>query len=311
MFRSKIRQLLKKLATVSTISLLVACSSFPAGANGTKVVVIGEDSNPRSVVRDSEIFKRVVSQLQETMNRGGYHVVDEDMLAVKLGFSFNTRRPKAELIETLMVANDTHDATVQSRLAVVFAIFPSVKELSFSKKLEVRIRGDIYDLKTLSPLASFEYKPKKAYLIPKDVSQCDAYCIEEIVGKNARTVARELGTILTKKLKVAVSKIDGASTTSTDNSSVGALPVTYNFSMIYFSVVEAIKIKKAMMAFSDVTGFETLSVESSQRQIALTSKADIGVLEEHIIEAVMLANVNADNISLNMSGTDIELENLN
>ena len=134
----------------------------------TRVIITGEDSDKNSIERNSEIFKRVISQLQESMSRSNYYVIDEDMLGVKLGFSFNSRRPKTELIETLMVANQTEDATVQSRLAIVFAIFPQVKELSAIRKLEVRIRGDVYDLETLRPLANFEYKPKKAYLIPKN-----------------------------------------------------------------------------------------------------------------------------------------------
>ena len=175
----------------------------------TRVVITGEDSNKNSIERTSEVFKRVISQLQESLSRGNYYVIDEDMLGVKLGFSFNSRRPKTELIETLMVANQTEDATVQSRLAVVFAIFPQVKDLSATRKLEVRIRGDVYDLETLRPLANFEYKPKKAYLIPKSSSQCDNLCVEEALGEKSREVARELGDVLTKKLDLAVQKIGG------------------------------------------------------------------------------------------------------
>ena len=123
------------------LAIAIGCATTAAIAQ-TRVVVTGEDSNKNSVERTDEVFRRVISQIQESMSRSGYQVIDEDMLGVKLGFSFNSRRPKTELIETLMLANETEDATVQSRLAVVFAIFPQIKTMSVSKKLEVRIRGE-------------------------------------------------------------------------------------------------------------------------------------------------------------------------
>ena len=206
----RFHRLIKIFPVVFFASLfLVACSSKSYSTSDTRVVVTGEDSNKNSVSRDSEIFTRVISQLQESLTRGGYYVIDEDMLKLKLGFSFNSGRPKSELIETLMVANETQDATVQSRLAAVFAIFPQVKELSFTKKLEIRIRGDVYDLQTFRPLATFEYQPKKAMVIPKSYEQCDSYCVEELIGKNAREIARELGDVLTKKLDISIEKLGG------------------------------------------------------------------------------------------------------
>ena len=78
------------------------------------------------------------------------------MIAVKLGFSYNTDRTKQELIQTLSIANETTDATVRSRLGVIFAIFPNIQEMSMTRKLTVRVRGQIYDLKSLRALSSFE-----------------------------------------------------------------------------------------------------------------------------------------------------------
>ena len=275
----------------------------------TRVVVTGEDSDSNSVGRNSEIFKRVISQLQESLGRGGYYVIDEDMLAVKLGFAFNSRRPKAELVETLMVANETNDATVQSRLAVIFAIFPQVKELSFTKKLEVRVRGDIYDLKTFRPLANFEYKPNKAYVIPKSYSQCDTFCIQEILGEKSREVARELGDVLVKKLEISVNKISGSSSTSSSSSQ--NLTTTYNLNLIRFKTAQAIKFKRALSQMSNIKSLKTLSVETSQRAYALETSVDLGLLEELIFESAMNADVDINNIRIVMSGTEIEVENLN
>ena len=277
----------------------------------TRVVITGEDSNKNSIERTSEVFKRVISQLQESLSRGNYYVIDEDMLGVKLGFSFNSRRPKTELIETLMVANQTEDATVQSRLAVVFAIFPQVKDLSATRKLEVRIRGDVYDLETLRPLANFEYKPKKAYLIPKNSSQCDNLCVEEALGEKSREVARELGDVLTKKLDLAVQKIGGSSQSSSSSGSSINMAKTYNLNLIRLNAVQSLQFKKSLENSGQIKNIKLLSRGESSRKLSIDTAVDLGILEEILLEALMnIDTINIDNIRLNMSGTDIELENL-
>jgi len=277
----------------------------------TRVVITGEDSNKNSIERTSEVFKRVISQLQESLSRGNYYVIDEDMLGVKLGFSFNSRRPKTELIETLMVANQTEDATVQSRLAVVFAIFPQVKDLSATRKLEVRIRGDVYDLETLRPLANFEYKPKKAYLIPKSSSQCDNLCVEEALGEKSREVARELGDVLTKKLDLAVQKIGGSSQSSGSGGSSVNMSKTYNLNLIRLNPVQSLQFKKSLENSGQIKNIKLLSRGESSRKMSIETAVDLGILEEILLEALMnIDSINIDNVRLNMSGTDIELENL-
>ena len=277
----------------------------------TRVVITGEDSNKNSIERTSEVFKRVISQLQESLSRGNYYVIDEDMLGVKLGFSFNSRRPKTELIETLMVANQTEDATVQSRLAVVFAIFPQVKDLSATRKLEVRIRGDVYDLETLRPLANFEYKPKKAYLIPKNSSQCDSLCVEEALGEKSREVARELGDVLTKKLDLAVQKIGGSSQSSDSGGSSINMSKTYNLTLIRLNAVQSLQFKKSLENSGQIKNIKLLSRGETSRKLSIDTNVDLGILEEILLEALMnIDTINIDNIRLNLSGTDIELENL-
>jgi hypothetical protein len=291
------------IITVLTIFAIQFVSSYNTlSYSDTRVVVVGEDSDRNSINRNSEIFRRVISQLQESLNRGGYQVIDEDMLSVKLGFSFNSNRPKTELIETLMVANDTQDATVQSRLAVVFAIFPQIKELSMTKKLEIRLRGDIYDLANLSPLATFEYETNKAIVIPRSNNLCDSLCVEELVGKESRVIARELGDVLVKKLDIAKQKVGDED---------GNLMSTYNLTVIRLSTSEALKFKRAIENFEEVDELITISTESSQRKLSLVTSADLGAIEEIILIALMDAGVDIDNVLVNMSGSNIEVENLN
>lgn len=298
---------IKKIASVYHVFVFVAALLFcnPALAE-TRVVVTGEDSDKNSTVRTSEVFKRVISQLQESMARSGYEVIDEDMLGVRLGFSFNSRRPKTELVETLMLANQTEDATVRSRLAVVFAIFPQIKTMSVSRKLEVRIRGDIYDLESMRALATFEYKNKKAILVPKD--NCDSLCVEEKLGENAREVARELGDVIVQKLNIALKNITGGGASS--NGSASAIPKTFNLVLIRFKAAQAVGFKQAMQAVDGIKDFKTLSVQTSQRRMSITTAHDIGLLEEFVLEAMMAAGIDINNVRVEMNSNEIIVENL-
>ena len=276
------------------LAIAIGCATTAAIAQ-TRVVVTGEDSNKNSVERTDEVFRRVISQIQSQC-LARYQVIDEDMLGVKLGFSFNSRRPKTELIETLMLANQTEDATVQSRLAVVFAIFPQIKTMSVSKKLEVRIRGDIYDLESLRPLATFEYKNKKAFLVPK--GDCDSLCVSEKLGENAREVARELGDVIVQKLNIAVKSIGGGA--SAGEASSAALPKTFNLTLIRFKAAQAVGFKQAMQVVDGISNFKTISVQTSQRKMSLTTTHEIGMLEEFMLESMMAAGIDINNVRVEM-----------
>jgi hypothetical protein len=107
------------LATALLSPVIVQAHEAPI-----RVVVLGEDSDRSAVNRNSEIYKRVVAELQQSLIRENITVIDEDMIAVKLGFSYNEDRTKQELIQTLSIANETTDATVRSRLGVVFGVIP-------------------------------------------------------------------------------------------------------------------------------------------------------------------------------------------
>jgi hypothetical protein len=295
------------ISSVCRVFSLLAVMLLSNGAFAeTRVVVTGEDSDRNSTVRTSEVFKRVISQLQESMARSGYEVIDEDILGVKLGFSFNSRRPKTELVETLMLANQTEDATVRSRLAVVFAIFPQMKVMSVSRKLDVRIRGDIYDLESMRALATFEYKNKKAILVQKD--NCDSLCVEEKLGENAREVARELGDVIVQKLNIALKNITGGGANS--KGSASAIPKTFNLVLIRFKAAQAVGFKQAMQAVDGIKDFKTLSVQTSQRRMSITTAHDIGLLEEFVLEAMMAAGIDINNVRVEMNSNEIIVENL-
>ena len=71
---------------------LIACIIFTFGALPSsaheapiRVVILGEDSDQNAVSRSNEIYKRVVAELQQAWIRENITVIDEDMIAVRLG----------------------------------------------------------------------------------------------------------------------------------------------------------------------------------------------------------------------------------
>ena len=147
--------MLKSLFLTAAMAVLASTATLAAHEAPIRVVVMGEDIDPDTIPRSNEIYKRVVAELQQSLIRENVTVIDEDMVAVKLGFTYNQFRTKQDMIQTMSVANETTDATVRSRLGVIFAIFPNIQEMSMTRKLNVRVRGQIYDLKTLRAAGTF------------------------------------------------------------------------------------------------------------------------------------------------------------
>ena len=83
-------------ATFLVVAILTPFTAFAHEAP-IRVVVLGEDSDRNAVSRSSEVYTRVVAELQQSLIRENITVIDEDMIAVKLGFSYNEDRSKQEL----------------------------------------------------------------------------------------------------------------------------------------------------------------------------------------------------------------------
>ena len=75
----------KLIRLVALITFTLSCPAFAHEAP-IRVVVLGEDSDRNAVSRSSEIYTRVVAELQQSLIRENITVIDEDMIAVKLGF---------------------------------------------------------------------------------------------------------------------------------------------------------------------------------------------------------------------------------
>jgi hypothetical protein len=241
-------------------------------------------------------------------------VIDEDMIAVKLGFSYNEDRTKQELIQTLSIANETTDATVRSRLGVVFAIFPNIQEMSMTRKLTVRVRGQIYDLKTLRALSSFEVSAPETVTLPKKASMCNDMCVVEKAGEVSRELARELGAVLSQKLHIVIedSAYSGSITGSASGGVAAGDGVLESIYTLEFNLMKNSDVLRAVRALeaSVVREIELMKSNTTQRIYSVTTNKDLGDLEERIMMLLLDLGVDIDRLRFSSFGTKLSIEAL-
>ena len=233
-------------AMVFAFGALVPTQSMAQMGSDIPILVMGEDSDPKSVRRSSDIFRRVISSLQEQMSRYDFYVVDEEILAVEMGWQVRERRPKTELIQVVQLANQSGDPRLQVRAMAVFKIRAAALNVGFATKAMVRVTGDIYDWEARRFIGSWE-APRMEFPAP---ANCTGICIEEVVGDKARDVAATVGDVLRKKLayltRGAGAAAGTAPATGTGSATGPGLTTTYAFTFRNFTTREILEITEVM-----------------------------------------------------------------
>ena len=285
------------------------------------VLVMGEDSDPTTVKRSSDIFKRVLAELKGSMQRYNYRMVDEEHVAVELGFTIRERRPKTELIQMAQMFNQSGKARNRVRAWVLFRIHASAKKLSFATQVFTRIDGEIYDAVTNQFLDTFEI-PQQKYPAPADCLD-NKLCITEVVGAKAREIATDLGDILAKKLlRYAPPKQVAGPVTAQPG---GAVPVTrapapahsgmvttYELALRHFDAREALSIVGVMSdEFPGYSSHELLSKGSAIRKYEYVTSATAAKLDEWL--SILMNDMGFDigtQVNVSVSGNEIVVDKL-
>lgn len=300
----------------AAILFFLAIGNAPAFAHeaAVRIVVVGEDTDPSSVPRSNEVYARVVAELQQSLVREGISVIDEDLIAVRLGFAYNQGRTKQELIQTLALANTTTDATVQSRLGLIFAIFPNVQEMSMTRRVTVRVRAQIYDLQNLTALSSFEVSAPEAITVPLSAALCNRLCVEERVGEVAIELARELGAVLHQRLHILIE--DGEYAGDLTGSPSGGIPagdgVLESVYTVEFNLMQTSDVLRVVRALETqvVREIELIKSNNTQRIYSVTTNKNLGDLEERIMIMLLDLGVDIDRLRFTAFGTDLKIEGL-
>ena len=179
---------------------LGACSATMAQTqyNDVPVLIVAEDEKKITVKRSSEIHKRVIARLKNSMKRTGFRMIDEESVAVDLGWKIKDRRKRTELIRLAKNMATSGKAVHQVRAMVTFRVhaYKPDGEDSGIGSVQVRINGEIYDIPNNEFIDEYEM-PLRKFVAPAD---CETLCIHEVVGGRAREIAASLGVILAQKL---------------------------------------------------------------------------------------------------------------
>jgi hypothetical protein len=283
-----------------------------------------EDADPRSVVRTSNIAKRVTAELKRSMQDEGFRMVDEEMIAADLGWNIVVRRPKLDLIEAMNMANSSSNAALHVRAMAVFSIFAVEEHLSFANRIQVRIDGELYDALTRQFIGAWEM-PRQTFPAPAD---CNDACLSEIVGDHARDIAVSVGQVLGKQL-AAISP--GPSAAPAPVAGAGAAPVsgtpqpetrcagmmtTYSLGFRRFTDTEVLQIMNVMTAgpaagFPCFSSYEQIGGSPGMQKFGYVSTASMAKLREWLTLVLLDMGLSPETqVAFLVNGNEITLDKI-
>ena len=175
--------------------LLIACTTGPmpaAAADRPNILILGEDADLDTVPRNSRVFRRVLDALANQLHDEGFDIYDETAVTLDEFAQGRVRRTDAELID---IARSVQRPPID--LVVMFSIYASAEELTYTTKVNTRIPGRLLNVRTGQRLGNFEVVSPRTWRAPVN---CDRECILETVGEDAKILAQDLGAALTIKL---------------------------------------------------------------------------------------------------------------
>jgi hypothetical protein len=187
--------MIKGLRSIA-VGLLIALFGVLGSAQAVEkpnLLIMGEDADKESVPRSSRIFERVIGAVSDQLNLEGFDVFDET--ALTLGdFAQGKRlgRTDAELID---IARTISRPPID--VVILFSIYASATELSYTTKIRARIEGRLVNVRTGQRLGNFEVESPRDWNGPKE---CPRECLLEVVGGHARILANDLGAVLGLRL---------------------------------------------------------------------------------------------------------------
>jgi hypothetical protein len=170
-----------KAAGLAILAELVLGIAPLRAADRPSLVIMGEDSDPDSVARDSRVFRRVIDGLANQFTAAGFRVYDETAASLDGFVQGRTRRSDAEIID---IARRLTQPPVD--IAVLFTLYASAEDKTYTKVLRSRLAGRLLDVKSGRDLGSLEVATDPGRPVP---ANCARPCLLEAAGDQARDLA--------------------------------------------------------------------------------------------------------------------------
>jgi len=203
------------------------------------ILIMGEDADVDTIPRNSRVFKRVLDALANELDHEGFNVYDE--VAITLD-DFNQGRERRTDAEIIDVARSVKNPPID--VAVIFSIYARAKVTSYTMKIRTRVTGRLLNVRSGKRLGNFEVD------MPRDnaSTDCTRECILEVVGKNAKILARDLGAVLARKLDY-LSPAGGRDSIAGDRDEKSGLSSAYSLVFDGFTPDEINRIEEYIVAF--------------------------------------------------------------
>jgi hypothetical protein len=226
------------IVTIGAFSLKVAPTIAGEQPN---ILIMGEDVDTDTSSRNTRIYRRVLDALTNELHYEGFKVFDETAVTLDGFVQGRTRRSDAEIID---IARSIQEPPID--IATIFTIYASSKTMRYTTKIRTRITGRLLNVKDGQRLGNFEVELPMPDNAPVN---CNKECILEIVSKNAKMLAQDLGVILATKLR-AISPIAIIDVTNEKKYSSNGLDAAYSLIFSGFSTNEINFIEEYFVAFS-------------------------------------------------------------
>jgi hypothetical protein len=178
------------------VTLMTCGTTCAQAAEKPNILVMGEDADELgadthivAVARDTRVFDRVLEAITEELTQAGYNAYDERAVVPD---AFKQTRAPADLIKAARaVRRPPIDAVV------LFSTYVGARKLAYTTDVSVRITARLLDVRTGEKLGGAEVTSPKGWRAPVN---CERECLVEAIGKNAKTLAGDLGATMARKL---------------------------------------------------------------------------------------------------------------
>ena len=267
------------------------------------VIVLGEDDHPNLLPRDDPAFRRVVSELQETMDRRGFRVIDAAAIAADLGWRTGAAGGRTEVLEAAKLANASGRAANRVQAAVLFRIESTYRDLRYTTRIDLHLSGEIYDVQSNRFLGAFALPTETVSTVGTCVT---AACASDAVGGRARDLASDLGTVLAGRLAALAPPATAVAAEDRVRESV------YTVTFRHLSTEDALSIIGVMTdGFPGYRSHDLMSSGQAVRRYAYVTTASAAEIERWL--TLLLLDMKLDpgrEIFLGLRDGDIRIERL-
>lgn len=234
------------VASALIVATGLSPSAFANGAQGTDipVMVLQDDSNKLSLPASSSVSDYTSTKIKEQFSRYQYYVVDRNALAAQLGFDLSKRMDTPTVMRMAIAAKQSGQAQLDVRGAVIYKIFPQIKDEGFRKRLVVEIAGEVHDIEASRYIGDFG-PLSKTFSAPADCN--DENCISAIMREYAVDVAAIVADEGRKKLAMLTQTAPTGSANMTGTSSTATnLVNVYTIRFENFTMDQVLNLKGVM-----------------------------------------------------------------